>query len=37
MNAYQSFGPEFAQNGGAFMENGVVANDTLMNSEYSSV
>ena len=37
MNAYQSFGPEFAQNGGAFMENGVVANDTLLNSEYSSV
>jgi hypothetical protein len=37
MNAYQSFGPEFAQNGGAFMENGVVANDTSMNSEYSSV
>lgn len=37
MNAYQSFGPEFAQNGGAFMENGVVANDSSMNSEYSSV
>jgi len=37
MNAYQSFGPEFAQNGGAFMENGVVANDTSLNSEYSSV
>jgi hypothetical protein len=37
MNAYQSFGPEFAQNGGAFMENGVVANDTLLNSDYSSV
>ena len=37
MNAYQSFGPEFAQNGGAFMENGVVANDTSMNMDYSSV
>jgi len=37
MNAYQSFGPEFAQNGGAFMENGVVANDSSLNSEYSSV
>ena len=37
MHAYQSFGPEFAQNGGAFMENGVVANDTSLNSEYSSV
>jgi hypothetical protein len=37
MNAYQSFGPEFAQNGGSFMENGVMANDTALNSEYSSV
>jgi hypothetical protein len=37
MHAYQSFGPEFAQNGGAFMENGVVANDSSLNSEYSSV
>jgi hypothetical protein len=37
MNAYQSFGPEFAQNGGAFMENGVVANDSSLNSDYSSV
>ena len=36
MNAYQSFGPEFAQNGGSFMEN-VMANDTALNSEYSSV
>jgi hypothetical protein len=37
MNAYQTFGPEFAQNGGSFMENGVVANDTFLNSDYSSV
>jgi hypothetical protein len=37
MNAYQTFGPEFAQNGGAFMENGVMANDTALNDEYSSV
>ena len=37
MDAYQSFGPEFAQNGGSFMENGVMANDTALNSEYSSV
>jgi hypothetical protein len=37
MSAYQTFGPEFAQNGGAFMENGVVANDTSLNIEYSSV
>ena len=36
MDAYQSFGPEFAQNGGSFMEN-VMANDTALNSEYSSV
>lgn len=37
MSAYQTFGPEFAQNGGAFMDNGVVANDTSLNIEYSSV
>jgi hypothetical protein len=37
MSAYQSFGPEFAQNGGQFMENGVVANDTSVKLEYSSV
>ena len=37
MNAYQTFGPEFAQNGGSFMENGVVANDTFLSSDYSSV
>lgn len=37
MNAYETFGPEFAQNGGAFMENGVMANDTALNDEYSSV
>ena len=36
MDAYQTFGPEFAQNGGSFMEN-VMANDTALNSEYSSV
>jgi hypothetical protein len=37
MSAYQSFGPEFAQNGGQFMENGVIANDTSVKLEYSSV
>ena len=37
MHAYQSFGPEFAQNGGAFLENGVVANDTSLSMDYSSV
>ena len=36
MHAYQSFGPEFAQNGGEFMDN-VVANDSSMSMEYSSV
>lgn len=36
MNAYQTFGPEFAQNGGSFMD-GVMANDTALNDEYSSV
>ena len=37
MSAYQTFGPEFAQNGGAFMENGVVANDTSLKVDYSSI
>jgi hypothetical protein len=36
MNAYQTFGPEFAQNGASFMD-GVMANDTALNDEYSSV
>jgi len=36
MDAYQTFGPEFAQNGGSFMDS-VMANDTALNSEYSSV
>lgn len=33
---FQSFGPEFAQNGGFFMEN-VLANDSSVPSSYSSV
>ena len=37
MSAYQSFGPEFAQNGGQFMDNGVIANDTSVKLDYSSV
>jgi hypothetical protein len=37
MNAYQVFSPEFAQNGGLFMDNGVMANDTAVKLEYSSV
>lgn len=36
MNSYQSFGPEFAQNGGIFME-GVLANDSTVPTSYSSV
>jgi hypothetical protein len=35
--AYQVFGPNFAQNDGAFMESGVVANDSSMETNYSSV
>jgi hypothetical protein len=34
--AYQTFGPEFAQNGGVFMD-GIIANDTSINQSYSSV
>jgi hypothetical protein len=34
--AYQTFGPEFAQNGGLFMD-GIIANDTSVNQSYSSV
>ena len=34
--AYQTFGPEFAQNGGLFMDQ-VMANDTTLKNEYSSV
>jgi hypothetical protein len=36
-NAYQTFGPEFATNGGSFLDNGVMANDSDMPSSYSSV
>jgi hypothetical protein len=35
-NAHQVFGPEFAQNGGNFMS-GVMANDTSLKTDYSSV
>ena len=35
--AYQIFGPEFATNGGAFLDNGVMGNDSTVNSSYSSV
>ena len=35
-NAAQVFGPEFAQNGGNFMD-GIMANDSDLNQDYSSV
>ena len=35
-NAAQVFGPEFAQNGGNFMD-GIMANDASLKSSYSSV
>ncbi len=35
--AYQMFGPEMAQNGGSFLDNGVMANDVDVQSSYSSV
>jgi len=35
--AYQQFGPEMAQNGGSFLDNGVMANDVDVQSSYSSV
>ena len=35
--AFQVFGPEHAQNGGSFLDNGVVANDTSVDMSYSEV
>jgi hypothetical protein len=35
--SYQEFGPEFAQNGGTFLDNGVIANDSTLPTSYSSV
>ena len=35
-DAHQTFGPEFAQNGGLFME-GIMANDTQLDMGYSAV
>ena len=37
MQAYQAFGPEFATNGGSFLDNGVMANDTTVSLDFSSV
>lgn len=34
---FQQFGPEFAQNGGFFLEGGVLANDSTVPTSYSSV
>jgi hypothetical protein len=36
-NAYQTFSPEFAMNGGSFLDNGVMANDAEMPTHYSAV
>ena len=35
--ALQSFSPEFAQNGGEFLEGGIFANDALENPNYSAI
>ncbi len=35
--AYQIFGPEMAQNGGTFLDGGIMANDSSVPSEFSSV
>jgi type IV secretory pathway VirB10-like protein len=36
-HAYQTFGPEFATNGGAFLDGGIMANDSELPTSYSSV
>jgi hypothetical protein len=36
-NAYQTFSPEFAMNGGSFLDNGVMANDIEMPTHYSAI
>jgi hypothetical protein len=35
--ALQTFSPDFAQNGGEFIEGGIFANDTLDNPNYSAI
>lgn len=35
--ALQSFSPEFAQNGGEFLEGGIFANDAFENPNYSAI
>jgi hypothetical protein len=36
-NAMQTFSPDFAQNGGQFLEGGIFANDTFDNPSYAMV
>jgi hypothetical protein len=36
-NSFQQFGPEFAQNGGAFLDGGVIANDSTLPTSYSMI
>lgn len=36
-SAIQTFSPDFAQNGGQFIEGGIFANDTFDNPNYSSI
>ena len=36
-NAYQIFSPEFASNGASFLDNGVMANDSDMPTQFSAV
>jgi hypothetical protein len=35
--ALQSFSPEFAQNGGDFIEGGIFANDTFDTAQFSAI
>jgi hypothetical protein len=34
-NSFQQFGPELAQNGGSFLDGGVIANDSTLPTSYS--
>jgi hypothetical protein len=36
-NSFQTFGPEYVQNGAQFLDNGVMANDLTLETEYSSI
>ena len=36
-NSFQTFGPEYVQNGSQFLENGVMANDLTLETEYSTI